>query len=141
VLVIYARGDTAAANVNLLLRFNGDSGANYDYQSDVGQGSSSSGTEVFAATSIVLGVVPAASAGANLAGAAVVWLPNYAGTTFNKTSLALAGAKWATTSLAMYNDTVTGNWRSSSAITQMTVSASAGNLVTGTRASLYAFGA
>lgn len=140
-LVVYARGDLAAALTTLNVRFNGDTAANYDWQRLGGGGTSVSPVEAFAQTSIEHGFVPAASAGANLFSASVGFIPHYAGSSNNKCALSISSSKSGTSSGNMANIFECGFWRSNAAITRVTVLPNSGNFVTGTRVTLYGMGA
>lgn len=140
-ITVYARSDTAATTANLLLRFNGDAGSNYDYQLLVGSAAAASSGETFGTTGILFGNMPAASAGANLFSASEIFVSNYAGSTNNKQVVAMTGLKvgTSTTNLAAY--LFGGSWRANAAINRVTILAGAGNLVAGTRVTIHALGA
>lgn len=138
---IYARGDTASASTNTLMRFNGDTAANYDYQQLHGAGASATAVETFAATSSIVMVAPANTAGANLFGSAEVFIPHYAGSTNNKQFVSIAASKFGTTTGLLFVDIFGGGWRSTAAINQITLFPAAGNFVAGTRVTIHALGA
>jgi hypothetical protein len=140
-VVTYARGDPAALNTNINLQFNGDTAANYDGQNLQGTGAGVTAFEQFAQTSAILGIIPANTAGANLFGVAIGFIPNYAGTTNNKVCLSIASKKTGTVTNAMTNLLVGGFWRSNAAINRITLLPAPGNFVAGTRVSLYGIGA
>jgi hypothetical protein len=140
-VVVYARGDTAAANTNQLFRFNGDTAANYDYQLLTGGGATVTAVEAFAQTSAFIGFPPANTAGANLFGVSITFIPHYAGSTNNKLALSVASSKTGTTTGLMKNYLSAGFWRSSAAINRVTLLPAAGNFVAGTRVTLYGMGA
>lgn len=136
-LRIYARGDTAATNTPILLRFNNDSGGNYDRQSLAGVAASASASEVFAQTSINLGSMPAASAAANLFGQIDVSINNYSGTTGNKALRANLARQDGYSAGLLVSQQVMGGWRSNAPITRITVLPSAGNFDVGSYFGLY----
>ena len=141
-LVIYARSDQAAQSVYVQLQFNGDTAANYDSQRLTGGGASVLAAELFAQTSAICGHMPAATAGANLFGASIVFIPHYAGTTNNKLALSISAEKAATTTGTMNNNLAAAFWRSSAAINRITlIPNAAANFVAGTRVTLYGMGA
>jgi hypothetical protein len=140
-VVVYARGDTAALLANLNLRFNGDATANYDFQYLQGSAAAVAAVEQFAPTSMATGLIPAASAGANLFSSHIVFIPNYAGSTNNKLALSIASNKTGTTTGSMANYLTGGFWRSAAAINRITLLPAAGNFVAGTRVTLYGMGA
>lgn len=140
-LVVYARGDTAASSTTSVLRFNNDSAANYDWQGIRGTGATTVASENFAQTSIAISTgMPANTAGANLFGVSVVFIPNYAGAN-NKAAMTLEASKIGVSTGNMFTDFFGGFWRSNAAITRITLLPGAGNYVAGTRVSLYAMGA
>lgn len=141
-LAVYGRSDQAAATIeSSLLRLNGDATANYDYQILHGNASSALAIEGFTVSSINIGNVPAASAGANLFGCQLVFLPHYAGSTNNKVVNVLSSSKVGTTTSLMDTSVSAGFWRSSAAITRITLLPASGNFIAGTRVTLYALGA
>jgi len=139
-VVLQARGDTAAVGTNLLVRFNNDSGANYDIQYHVGQASAAAAAESFAGTSGYIGSMAAASAPASVSGQAEMIIANYAGTTFQKTYLSQSATKTGTTTGLMFAYHISGFWRSTSAINRITVFPAAGNFVAGHRMTVYVYG-
>lgn len=140
-VAIYARGDTAAATIASGMRFNGDSAANYDYQALQGSAAVASANETFASTFLSTGFMPANTAGANLFSANLVFIPNYANATNNKQCISVGGLKVGVASTNLFALTVAGSWRSNAAINRITILPSAGNLVAGTRVTIYGLGA
>jgi hypothetical protein len=61
----------------------------------------------------------------------------YAATTFHKIAQVAGGHKTGTASGSFSTSTLTGHWRSTAAITRITLRLAAGNFVTGTTATLY----
>lgn len=140
-LVVYARGDTAAANTVLNTRFNNDVAANYDSQSLTGQAASTIAGELFGSTAMFNGSMPANTAGANLFCAHLIFIPNYANTANNKICFALNTLKTGTASTNMNAILQVGFWRSNAAINRITLLPGGGNIVTGSRVTLYGMGA
>lgn len=140
-LVVYARSDVAAASASLGLQFNSDVGANYDFQRLTGAAATAAAAESFAQTSAAVGLMPANTAGANLFSANILFIPNYASASNNKLAIALSSFRSGTTTTTMTTSMHAGFWRSNAAITQITLSSVSGNLVTGTRVTLYGMGA
>jgi hypothetical protein len=141
-VVVTGASAKSAENDLWLVRVNGDSGAHYDYQSVQGSGTTASASNHDAGTawySTTTYDAPGASATAGTAGFLDVEIPAYAGTTFQKTGSWSSG----------YNDAATATadaginaavicWRSTAAITSVTVAFGSGsNLVAGTTALLY----
>lgn len=136
-VLLYARGDKAASVDVVSLRINSDSGANYDRQFVAGNAATTSAAETFGATQFDIANMPANTAPANVFGALVLNVPNYVGIANNKIISALTGEKHATTTGGLTVSNAMAAWRSNSAVTQLTLLASGGNFVAGTRATLY----
>lgn len=137
-LVAYTRV-TAGAFFNIMLRFNGDTGANYDWQDMYAGAAAQLASQNFAQTSIIAFKHPGAgTGGANLFGAAAVWIPGYAYASANKTCNSLWSHKDSTVSAHMAVGRTAGFWRSNSAITSLTIQPITDQFATGTIASLYA---
>ena len=140
-VVVYARGDAASGAIGLNVRFNGDSAANYDWQKMEGTGATVTPSEAFAQTAISANNVPANTAGANLFGVSMGFLPHYAGSANNKAYLSIAAYKVGVTTGSMTDSLSGGFWRSNAAINRITLLPSSGNFVAGTRVTIYAMGA
>lgn len=125
------RGATAAGSTGCVLRINNDSGSNYDYQSMAAVAAGQFDAEAFAQSNISLGNIPAASAGAGLAAQVDAQIANYAVTTFNKTIRARLTSKLSTSSGNLVVSEVAGFWRSTAAITRVTLVPLAGNFEVG----------
>lgn len=136
-VVAYLRGDTVAVSTNAMLRFNGDAGANYDYQLLDGSAATASAGEAFAQTSLTAGLAAAASAGANLFSAHHITIPHYAQASNNKAASINSALKTGTASGNLVCRAVAGFWRSNSAITQVSLTPAAGNFVAGSRVTIY----
>ncbi len=140
-LVAYLRSTTAAQSTDLVLRFNGDSGANYGY---AGVGRQTANFNTVTATSLGGGAdapIPGASATAGGFGALLMLIPHYANSANHKSAVYMAGQGSGSTTTDLTNAFAAGAWRSTSAINRVTISAAAGNLDTGSRFSIYAMGA
>lgn len=140
-VTLYLRGDNASAFTSALLRFNNDSGANYDIQTIQGVAAVASAVESFAATSLQFGIMPANTATANYFGCYEIFIPHYAGTTNNKSTISLSSNRTGTASTTFQTTLFGGGWRSNAAINRITVFPTAGNLVTGSRLTIHALGA
>lgn len=139
---LYARSDNASANTTCLMRFNGDTAANYDYQQLRGSATTSTAAEAFAQTSmLVANAIPANTATANVFGGIDIWIPNYAGSANNKCAISSFAHKEGTATTNLQAGETAAFWRSNSAITQVTLLPGAGNFNTGTRMTVYVFGA
>jgi hypothetical protein len=140
-LIVTGRSDAVAASTQILVRFNGDAGANYDDQRDYGTGSTAGADGQGPLTSMRLGYLIAASQAAGLVGSAVIDIPNYAGATFHK--VAVVPGQYQTTSGPTGNvaEIFTGTWHNIAPITRITVFPGAGNFLAGSRATLYGIAA
>lgn len=130
------RGDTAAAGTTVSLRFNGDTGANYDVDILALSNVTVSGVAQTGQTSGRVGFMPANTAAAGKALSARVVIPNYSGTTFHKAVIAIANGNEGTTATLLSSEMDSMTWRSTAAITQVTVLPGAGNFVAGSRVTI-----
>ena len=133
----YVRGDTAAGNTGVGLRFNADSGANYDEQLVQGAQTAATGIENIAATSLFLGFMPANTATANTFAPFRIDVPHYANAANNKAAIWNQVMKQGTTTGNFIAISGGGFWRSNVAITQVTLTPVAGNFVSGSLCVLY----
>lgn len=134
-----ARGTESANNSVLNLQFNGDTGANYDREQIQGAGSTASASEALAATSTIVGNVVASTGTSDAAGTGTITVYDYRGTTFHKNVLSDNGWARLTTSGNFFKQVFAGRWRSTSAITSITLSLAAGNFVAGSLFTLCGF--
>jgi hypothetical protein len=100
-----------------------------------GSGAGAGGTGASAASAMQVGILPAATAPSNLAGSVRISLDGYAGTTFQKVVRAVGSTSQATGAPLVQDHG--GVWRSTSAITSLTLLPASGNFVQGTTAVLY----
>lgn len=136
-VVMVARSDTAAANTALCVQFNGDTAANYDYSYMWAfQNAAASANFENATANPQIGLIAANTAPAGQPGSALLWLPLYAGTTFRK-EWVCSGAMQDSDTARTFTTQQSGTWRSTAAITSITLSPAAGSFVTGTTAVLY----
>lgn len=137
-LVIDTRLTGAVTGAAVGVRFNGDSGANYDMQFLQANNLTVSSGQTLAGTSIAnIGSVPGASATAGLSGLIVATIPNYRGTTFQKTIESRNTLKRSTAAADFFVQAFGGWWRSAAAINQITLIPGSGNFDVGTVATLY----
>lgn len=140
--------ETTALTDDIALTFNGDTGAHYSYLSMHATNISGSlvgpsASTGFAVASVPLFRVAASQGGAPAnAGGGFAWIPNYAGTAFNKAAYAVSGAGNGTSS--MVDGRVRyGFWNptSQAAVTSVSLTAPAGsNFLTGSQFCLYGLG-
>jgi hypothetical protein len=136
-LVANGRSTEVSAASTVAVRFNGDTAANYDRQVTVATNVTNGAGANVAATSAIFAQFPAASATAGRSGMAQLMIPDYRGTTFHKSGVAPGGLFYGTTTADLQVNTTAINWRSTAAITSMTVFLGGGNYVAGTTLSLY----
>jgi hypothetical protein len=136
-LMIYflARTDNGAFQV-ATLRFNNDSAANYDYEFDYGNSATPSSGNVLAATNGYAGIIPGTGQGAGAAAVFQLFIPFYKETAFHKTCRS-SGGTMDTSAGGCYSFDVVSRWRSTLAISRITIGAAAGNFKTGSHAILY----
>jgi hypothetical protein len=137
-LVLSLRSDNAAAAVNVLMRFNNDGGANYDYGLGTVAASGTTFTESFAGANLYLGDCPGVGSAAYLFSSQEIWLPDYTNGGNNKACTGVGSTKVGTTSGSLRNYLIGGWWRYNTAINRITIICGASaNFVTGSRAVLY----
>jgi hypothetical protein len=133
--------NTAATATNILMRFNNDSAANYDYQTHSASATTATAVEGLAQTALVIGQMPANNATASVFGQCSSEMAQYAGTTGQKTANSRWSHKTGTGTGNLQVAQVAGFWRSTAAISRITLLPAAGNFAIGTRATLYVMGA
>jgi hypothetical protein len=132
IVVVFAR-DSGAGTTSpdgLQAQFNGDTAANYDWYESTVIGGNQVGQ-----TSLRAGWVVPGGASANLFSATYLFIPNYTQATNHKPAVAIATAKMSNS--IVYSTHMGGSWRSASAITQILLQSSTGNLKAASRATLY----
>ena len=128
----------AAVNVDIRMRFNNDSGANYDSESLQGSGATPVAFGSLAQTSAYVGNLAAATAPANVGDAIIIAIPDYRGTIFQKVALYRATLKAGTSVVAnLFTEAGSNFWRSTAAINRVDIFPSANAFVDGTVVSLY----
>ncbi len=136
-LILAGRGTRAAASVTIKMRYNGDSGTNYDMQEIYAAASVVAATESIGASWIAMAGLAAASSPAGIADMAVVDVPNYKDTTFQKVCESKSTQKVGTASGNCYVQDYVGWWRNTAAINQITLLPASDLFAEGTRATLY----
>jgi hypothetical protein len=131
-----ARGDQVATSTIINLQFNADTGSNYDRQTMNAGGASVSGSELLASTAMAIGSAVAASGTSDAAGSGVIWINDYRGA-LQKTYFSVNDLPRATTSGNVFTQNFSGRWRSTAAITSITLTLASGNFVSGSKFSLY----
>jgi hypothetical protein len=115
------RTSTAAAVTNCTLTFNGDTGANYDTEQVQGNNATASASNALAGNNLLV-EAHGASGQASAASASVMWIPGYAETTFFKSLHLITGNPDSTAGNCFVNHRF-DQWRSTSAINQLTLTA------------------
>lgn len=137
---LLSRSTTAAASTTAAIRFNNDSSAIYDVENLQAVSATVASAGSVAQTSALLGTIPAASATSGLFGQIDATIAHYTGTTANKSVVSHAGAKVATGTPAatdLVSQEYRGWWRSSAAISRITIFPLAGNFLAGTRLTIW----
>lgn len=131
------RGDAVATSSLLNLTFNGDTGSNYDRENTSAAAAVISAAESLGATSAAIGSITAASGDAGMAGVGVVKIFDYRGTTFQKGGVASSCLRRSTATANTLIQQHAIGWRSTVAITSITITLGSGNYVAGSKFSLY----
>lgn len=136
-IVYSGRGDAVAVNIAINMTFNADTGGNYDTERLSANATTVAGAELIASTSIQAGTLAADSASTGNIGAGEILIPNYALTTFHKAGTCINTFKQGDATTNTFARTFGWAWRSTSAITSITLTASSGNYKSGTKFTLY----
>jgi hypothetical protein len=140
VFINQIRTDAVAELDSVLMRFNGDSGSNYDSLlfALVGDNTTAVATNR-ASTSILAANIEAANSRASNLGNLIIFIPNYIKTDREKQSTSISGRLGDASADADINFYVaTGRWRDTSAITSVVFLPNTGsNLVTNSVFALY----
>lgn len=131
-LVGQARSDAAVTTLAANLQFNGDTGTNYEYFNVNGNANSNNAGQ----TAIGVSIINGASMTANVPGDFQAHIVNYSGTTFFKSVLSSNGGRLNATP-TQYVSYIHGAWLNTAAITSISITASSGNFVTGSRFTLW----
>lgn len=134
-LVIQARTTQAVVGSSGNITFNADGGANYDRQNVGATDTTVTGAASAASTAIVIQLMGASGA-ANTPQAFLGFIPNYAATVFHKTLGSMNGRAEATAANQQSRNEF-WKWRSTAAITRITLVAGSGNLLAGSSMSIY----
>jgi hypothetical protein len=136
----YLRGTVAATSTGWSIRFNADSGPNYDNQGLAGTAAAAAAGETFAQTSLVGGTQPGNSAPASVFGLLRIEIPNYAYASGNKVVFMTTSDKRGTTTGLLTARVDSGYWRSNAAISRITIAPASGSWDVGSRCSIYVKG-
>ena len=128
-----ARATSAVSDLDIIVQFNSDTASNYSSHQLYGDGSSAASGH-FLGTYMTLFYTTAGNALANNFGSAVIDILDYANTNKYKTARSLSGLDNNGNGYALLRS---GNWRSTSAITSITLSVSSGNIAQYSSFALY----
>lgn len=132
---VLTRTADAGATAAIQIKLNNDAGANYDYQNVNG-----SSTTLAAATSLAANNWQLQTHGnggtASYAGLAVLFIPSYSATTFNKVGT-IHGVDVDATAASCQIFVACAGWRSTAAISQITVTGATANLLAGSRLAVF----
>lgn len=143
-MIVIAGRDTATgtADASVRIKINND-GTSSNYTSSqflVGSGASASAnTTASSSNGVSICNIPGSLNNANAVGAARILIPNYSGTTFYKMIESQYGSAFNTTP-TLGNGAYVAVWKSTSAITDITLTAGVTAFVDGTTATLYGLG-
>jgi len=137
-VICYGRTSAVATLQSWGLRFNSDTGNNYDYQEIAVVNTSVSGALSSGTTSLRTGILPGANIPANFVGQTTIDIQNYTNTTFYKSASSIS-CSFGTSAGDCATKTSTGMWRSTNAITSVIIYPwDGGNFITGT--TVYCYG-
>lgn len=133
------RVDTAAERDNIAVRFNGDSGANYDTQSIFGTSATPTASATRGAASLPVGSAEAANSRGNAFGPNWIWIFQYSAAGIEKQTISFFSTFGnLSTDADLFAIFRAGNWRNLNVITSITILPSTGpNFVSGSRFQLY----
>jgi hypothetical protein len=137
-IVLYGRGDNAATETTVSLRFNNDSAANYDWSIAAFTNASTVSANSAASAAQISGVVlPGATAPASSFGSSTFDIPAYAGTVGQKNVQNAGWYKRNTTAADFITSVGGGIWRSTSAINRIQIIGGTGSFIAGSRLTIY----
>lgn len=141
-LCVHGRGTKVATSVDVRVRFNGDTGNDYDLAFGQGGGDPANVAQLSpnpSPAALYIGDFAAASAPANVADTCSFDIVGYASTVFHKSMVGLVTHKKGNSStLDIDVAFIAGWWRNTAAINQIDVFPSSGAFVNGTTVTLYA---
>jgi hypothetical protein len=137
-LIIHARGNKNAVVTSMAMKFNNDTGNNYDYRIITNDSSNNLVANAIQATgSILAGNISALTATAGMAGSSEIIIPNYSGAIFRKNAIINSFYETGESGGVIYSAIIGGHWRNTLAINQITLTLDSGSFIAGSIASLY----
>lgn len=137
-LVILARKN-ASGTTNVALRFNNDSGSNYDYHRMLLNNAALTATASVGQTVGEIGFATTSTASAGLFGQCVVDIARYAGTVHQKLAQSTFSQADGITAAGLRAGIYHASWRSTAAINRITLLLGSGSFDTGSMATLYGY--
>lgn len=131
------RGDFASGSIAWGLRFNSDASALYNFQQVIINGTSVTASQAQSETRGYLGEISANTATANCASEHVITIHNYTGTSFFKQAVSLMNMVTSVGASGLHVREIGTLWRSTAAITSITLLPDSGNFVSGSTFTLY----
>lgn len=135
-IVFEGRSSAAAFGVDLAIQFNGDNTANYNFNQLYGAAGAAASSTITATASAGVARVPAASATAVLSGFAVIHIPSYSRTTYQKMALC-QGVSYEGGSTSFFTLERNAQWNSTAAITSILLFLTNGSFVSGSLVTTY----
>lgn len=140
IVIVNGRCSKAAANDDLYVQLNADTGANYDLETMLTNNATFNGSNAIAQTQWNLGWLPGTSATSGISASTEILIPNYSGTTFQKTMRTHSGLNQTNVATGMYVKEVHGWYRSTSAVSSVKVYPATSNFIDGSVVALYGRG-
>ena len=138
-LLMAVRGTNASTSVDINMRFNGDTGSNYDWQEIVATGGATTTTNGVNVAFIEAAMMPGSTAPSGQVAPAVITLPGYSSARLHKQTTTQGGYQTADTANGTQIFEFFGNWKSTTPINQILLYPSAGNFLAGSRFTLYGY--
>jgi hypothetical protein len=130
-----ARNTSAGTSINgIFTQFNSDTGANYSRHNLIGDGASATASASTSSSNVLAGQYPQGGTTANVFGVFVLDILEYGNTNINKTTRALFGTDLNGSGQLRLSS---GNWRSTSAITSITITPEDANFAQYSQFALY----
>lgn len=139
--VVMARGDAAAQQfVTVSMRFNNDSGANYDNLQLYGSGSGSGAIEALNGTGIIIGDMPGPTTVSGSVAYFTIDIPWYNDSTFWQGSISQKTLMSQTSggqANQLWRKSRAGRWRNTAAVTRLDFVSASGNFIAGSSFAVY----